>query len=63
MTSQNEAEKDAKPLTTCRDGASAKPGQPSEIRRELTDDHLVAVTGGLNPQPLPPSPPPGELRM
>ncbi len=63
MMGQNKAEKDAKPLTTCRDGAVAKPAQPSEIRWELTDDELVAVTGGLNPQPLPPSPPPGERRM
>ncbi len=27
----------------------------------LSDEDLAAVVGGLNPQPLPPEPPPGHL--
>jgi hypothetical protein len=54
MTSQTQAEKYAKTLTACRDNAAPKAALPSEFMRELTDDEIAAITGGLNPQPLPP---------
>jgi hypothetical protein len=58
MTSQNRAEQDFKPLAASRDDAVPKDAEPSEIKRELTDEEIATVTAGtmraLNPQPLPP---------
>jgi hypothetical protein len=53
-TSQNRAEKVDEAATIPRDDAAPKAAEPSEARRELTDEVLSAVVGGLNPQPLPP---------
>jgi hypothetical protein len=58
MTSQNQAEKDDKPVSTSRDDAAPKATEPSETKRELIDEEMAAVAAGtmraLNPQPLPP---------
>jgi hypothetical protein len=54
MTSQNRAEKPDKATIIPRDDAAPKAAEPSESRRELTDEEFSAVVGGLNPQPLPP---------
>jgi hypothetical protein len=54
MTSQNQAEKDAKTVTASPEDTAPKAALPSEVKRELTDDEIAAVAGGLNPQPLPP---------
>jgi hypothetical protein len=32
-----------------------------QTSQRLSDKELEVVAGGLNPQPLPPSPPPGEF--
>jgi hypothetical protein len=51
MTNQNQAEKDAKALTTPKDDAPQKAAKPSEVERELTDDEIAAVAGGHASQP------------
>jgi len=33
----------------------------NELTRELNNEELELVSGGLNPQPLPPEPPPHDL--
>lgn len=33
------------------------------VETEIAEDEAKAVKGGLNPQPLPPSPPPGPDRI
>jgi hypothetical protein len=35
--------------------------EQKQTSQELSDQELEVVVGGLNPQPLPPSPPPGEF--
>jgi bacteriocin-like protein len=54
--------KDAKAVNTPMVSAGLKAAEASEIKEELTDDQLAKISGGLNPQPLPPSPPDPELR-
>ena len=46
MTSQNQTGKDAKTLTTPKDDAAVKAAEPSEVKRELTDEQIAAVAGG-----------------
>ncbi len=51
MTSQNQTGKDAKTLNTPKDDAAAKgaakAAEASEVERELTDEELAAVAGGV----------------
>ena len=47
MTNQNQTGKDAKTLTIPKDDAAAKAAAPSEVKRELTDEEIAAVTGGV----------------
>ena len=54
--------KGAKAVNTPMVSAGLKAAEASEIEKELTDDQLAKIAGGLNPQPLPPSDPPPELR-
>ena len=46
MTSQNQSGKDAKPLINPNDEVAPKAAEPSEIKRELTDEEIAAVAGG-----------------
>jgi hypothetical protein len=48
MTSQNPTEKDPKSLTTPPSDAAAKDAEPSESKRELTDEEIAAVAGGVS---------------
>jgi hypothetical protein len=64
MTSQNPTEKDPKSVTTLPSDAAAKDAEPSESKRELTDEEIAAVAGGVSSVvgaggkiPLPPSRP------
>jgi hypothetical protein len=62
MSAQNQSEKDPKDLKPAQDAVAVK--APSATERELTDDEIAVVAGGLkatgvsghalNPQPLPP---------
>ena len=54
MTTQNQTENVNKPSTTPQDDAAPKGAKRSDAKRELTDDEIAGVVGGLNPQPLPP---------
>ena len=62
MTSQNQTGKDAKTLNTRNDDVVRNTVEPTEIKRELTNEEIAKVAGGikgvimrpLNPQPLPP---------
>jgi hypothetical protein len=58
MTNQNQADKGDKPLTNSAPDAAPKAAEPSDIKRELSDEEMAKVTAGrmraLNPQPLPP---------
>jgi hypothetical protein len=47
MTSLNQTGKDVKTLTTPEDDAAVKAAEPSEEKRELTDDEIASVAGGL----------------
>jgi bacteriocin-like protein len=49
--------KSAKAVNTAMVSAGLKAAEASEVEEELTDDELAKIAGGLNPQPLPPSPP------
>ncbi len=49
--------KDAKAVNTPMVSAGLKAAEASEIKEELTDDQLAEISGGLNPQPLPPKVP------
>jgi hypothetical protein len=51
----------AKVANTSEDRSTLKTRDASQIKRELTDDEIAAVAGGLNPQPLPPSDPHPEV--
>jgi hypothetical protein len=56
MTSQNPTENDQKPDTTPPANVAPKdekPDEPSEIKRELTDEEIAAVSGGLSPHQCP----------
>jgi hypothetical protein len=55
MTSQNPTRKDAKPLTNPNDDVAPKAAEPSEIKRELTDEEIAAVAGGVVVVKRPPS--------
>jgi bacteriocin-like protein len=46
MTKHNQTEKDAQTLNTPKDEALQKAAEPSEVKRELTDDELASVAGG-----------------
>ncbi len=50
----------AKAVNTPMVSAGLKAAEASEIKEELTDDQLAKITGGLNPQPLPPKVPDPE---
>jgi bacteriocin-like protein len=52
--------KDAKAVNTPMVSAGLKAAEASEIKEELTDDQLAKISGGLNPQPLPPKVPDPE---
>jgi hypothetical protein len=52
----------AKAMNTPMVSAGLKAAEASEIETELTDDQLAKIAGGLNPQPLPPSPADPERR-
>ena len=52
--------KGAKAVNTPMVSAGLKAAEASEIKEELTDDQLARITGGLNPQPLPPKVPDPE---
>ena len=62
MMSQNQTGKDGKPFCAPNDDAVRNTVEPTEIKRELTDEEIATVAGGikgvimrpLNPQPLPP---------
>jgi hypothetical protein len=58
MMSEDRVVKAFEPPSTPRTGESAATVRPSDLRRELTEEELAAVTAGrrseLNPQPLPP---------
>ena len=47
-------EKNAKSSIPSKDSAAVKAKDTSQGRRELSDDEIASVAGGLNPQPLPP---------
>jgi bacteriocin-like protein len=55
--------KSAKAVNAPMVSAGLKAAEASEIKEELTDDELAKISGGLNPQPLPPSDPHPELRI
>ena len=55
--------KSAKAVNTPMVSAGLKAAEASEIEEALTDGQLAKIAGGLNPQPLPPSPPPEEKRV
>jgi hypothetical protein len=48
MTSQNQTEQDTKTPTTPKDDPVQKPAEPPENQRELTDEEIAAVAGGLS---------------
>jgi hypothetical protein len=48
MTSQNQTGKDAKNLSTPERDAVVKPAESSQIARELTDEEIAAVAGGID---------------
>ena len=48
MTIQNQSGKDAKPLINPNDEVAPKAAEPSEIKRELTDEEIAAVAGGTS---------------
>jgi bacteriocin-like protein len=52
--------KDAKAVNAPMVSAGLKAAEASEIKEELTDDQLAKISGGLNPQPLPPKVPDPE---
>jgi hypothetical protein len=51
MASENATEKDAKTLTTPQDDDAPKAAKPPEDKRELTDDEIAAVAGGVTSGP------------
>jgi hypothetical protein len=53
MTSQNPTGNDPKPMTTPPADAAPKANKPSEIKRELTDEEIMAVAGGTSSGGLP----------
>jgi hypothetical protein len=46
MSNHNQTEKDEEIVTTPRADAARKADEPSEIKRELTDEEIAAVAGG-----------------
>ena len=54
MTDKNQSGKDAKNLGPPRDDSAPKAAKPSEATRELTDEEIAAVAGGLNVKHQPP---------
>jgi hypothetical protein len=44
MTTQNQSDKDAKVSTTLKDDAAS-----TDIKRELTDEEIASVAGGVGP--------------
>jgi bacteriocin-like protein len=52
MKDQDSIEKDARIATDGRDAAPVKPAGPEPAGKELTDDQLAAISGGvLKPPP------------
>jgi hypothetical protein len=47
MKDQDSTEKDVKITTGSQDVATPKAAEPSEVKRELTDEQLAAVVGGI----------------
>ncbi len=68
MSNQNQSEKDNKPSTSDQDAAAVK--TPSETKRELTDEEIASVAGGLpgtnathaTPDTIPVGPGPGNAK-
>lgn len=51
MTSQNVAGKDINAQDKPRDDSALKDGKPSEVKRELTDDEIASIAGGVTISP------------
>jgi len=43
---KHDDEKNAKTVTTPKDSAATKAAEPSESKRELSDDEIAAIAGG-----------------
>ncbi len=54
MTDKNQTGKDATNLGPAPDDSAPKAAKPSEATRELTDEEIAAVAGGLSHKPNPP---------
>jgi mono/diheme cytochrome c family protein len=51
MSNHNQTEKDEEIVTTPRADAARKADEPSKAKRELTDDEIASVAGGVSKRP------------